>query len=256
MIEKVRKAGILTKGFVYVLIGVLALLSAFSLGGKVAGKNGVIDFLENQTFGKIIVILTGIGLLGYAIWRIFSALYDAKDEGSDKQGYAKRGAHFLSGLAYAGLGVSTLIQGFGGGSSGGDVKQTMTARLLSYEYGQFILYTIAVITLGICFYQFYKGYSKKFLEDIDVQGQVESKEILEKSGTIGFMARGLSFGVLAWLIFKAASENNPANVQGLEGIFGFLQEQQFGNVLMGLMAFGLVAYGVFQYFLARYSSAY
>lgn len=256
MIEKIRKIGIITKGVVYSLVGILTLLAAFNVGGKVAGKNAVIAFLQDQAFGNFILVVLATGLFGYAIWRLYSAFQDAKNEGSDKIGYAKRTGYFFSGLTYALLGFSTLTAAFGNSGGGNNSQQDMAASLLDQSYGQALLFALAAILLGVGIYQFYKGFSKKFLEDIDQQGQVESREALEKSGMFGFIARGFSFGIIAWFVFKAAAENNAGAIRGLEGMFAFLQEMQWGNILMGVMALGLLAYGVYQYFLARYSRIY
>lgn len=257
MIEKIRKAGIITKGFIYSLIGILTFLAALGVGGKVSGKNGVLNFLQNQTFGNILLGIIAVGLLGYAIWRIYSAFLDAKNEGDDKKGYAKRIGYFVSGLIYGALGVSTVSSLIGGNTSqGGDTKESLVSTILNQSYGQTLIYIVGGILLLVGFYQLYKGLTKKFLEDIKNQGSVESTEVLEKSGMIGFSARGIAFIIFAFFVFKAANQDNADNVRGVAGMFEFLQNMQFGNVLMGAMALGLLAYGVFQYFLARYSTIY
>ncbi len=255
MIERIRKIGIITKGFVYVLIGLLTLLAAMNIGGKVAGKNGVISFLQDQVFGNIILILLAVGLFGYAIWRIYSGLMDAKNEGKDKVGTVKRVGYVISGVIYGLLGVSVFYSVIGN-SGNGDTKESAANFLLNQSYGQILMVAVALIMLGVGVYQFYKGISMKFLEDIDIRKNIESREALEKSGMIGFIARGFSFAIFAYFAFRAAMQDNANAVEGVEGMFNFIQGFKMGDVLMGIMAIGLLCYGVYQYFLARYSNKF
>ncbi|MEL6924589.1 MAG: DUF1206 domain-containing protein, partial [Bacteroidota bacterium] len=256
MIEKIRKTGLLTKGFVYVLIGLLTLLAVLNVGGQVAGKSKLIGFLKDQPFGKFLLLLLTLGLLCYAAWRLCSAFLDTKNEGTDKKALARRTAWFFSGLAYAAFGISALRSAFGNGGSGGDNKEQLVGTLLNQSYGELVLYVVAAIFAGVAVYQFYKGASKKFMEEIDEMGSIESSEALEKSGMLGYIARGVAFAIFAFFIIRASIEQNANNIRGVEGLFNFLHQQAWGNVLMGLMAFGLLCYGVFQYFLARYSKIY
>jgi len=256
MIEKIRKIGIITKGIIYVLVGVLTFLAAINHGQDAVGKNGVISFLQNQTFGHILIWLAGIGLIGYAIWRGYSAFLDGKNEGSDKKAYVKRIGYFISGLVYASLGVSVISSAMGNQSSSSGSKESLAATILQQEWGQIVLFIVAGILVGVGVYQFIKGFQKKFLEDINSRGEIESREALEKSGRIGFIARGASFFIFAFFVFKAAQQEDADAIRGLEGMFNYLHGMQFGNVLMALMALGFIAYGLFQYFLARYSKLY
>ena len=104
--ENIRKIGIITKGVIYSLIGILTFLAAINYRGQVSGKNKVIGFLEQQTFGQILVIIIASGLLLYALWRFYSAFLDGKNEGSDKKGILKRIGYFISGSIYTLLSIS------------------------------------------------------------------------------------------------------------------------------------------------------
>tara|TARA_R110002126_G_scaffold230550_1_gene375321 strand:+ start:180 stop:413 length:234 start_codon:yes stop_codon:yes gene_type:complete len=66
--QKFRKLAVLrytSKGIVYTLTGFLAFFSTFNMGGQKAGKLEVIDYLENQPLGNILVFTLGIGLIRY-----------------------------------------------------------------------------------------------------------------------------------------------------------------------------------------------
>ena len=108
-IKKMARTGFVAKGMVYLLTGVLAFLAAFNLGGQKAGKLQVIDFLENQPFGKIILGALGIGLCCYALWRFIQSLQNPENINSDTKGTIKRVSFFISGLIYMALGFVCFI---------------------------------------------------------------------------------------------------------------------------------------------------
>lgn len=255
MIEAIRKSGIITKGIIYFLVGILTLLSALDMGGKVSGKNEVISFLKEQTFGNILLVIIAVGLAFYAFWRLYSAFLDGKNEGSDKTGILKRIGYFFSGLIYGSLSVS-IISSIISRASNSTSKESATEMLINNEGGIWILYVLAIVLLGVGFYQFYKGYSYKFLDDINKRGNVESESLLRKSGLFGHIARGISFAIFGFFVYKAANEKNAEAIKGIQEMFSFLREFSWGNILMGLMAVGFILYGIYQYFLATNSSQY
>jgi len=253
-VEKIRTIGLFTKGIIYGLIGILALLAALGVGGQAAGTSGVLNFLREQPFGRFLVILIGIGLAGYAIWRIYQALVDPTNEGDDKTGTAKRIGYFVSGAIYGTLGVSILTSN--GSSSGSGSKQSWASWLLNQDYGQTLMIVLAIILLGVSIYKIYKGLSKKFLEDVRDRGRVTHQKLLERSGMVGISARGVAFGIFAYFVYRTAVNNNPGAVGGMEGMFDFLQNQSGGTFLVGLMAVGLLAYGIYQFYLGNNTKVY
>ena len=72
-IKPVAKAGLIAKGIVYCLIGILAFMAAFSIGGQSsrnATKKGVFSFIEAQPAGKVLLAIIALGLFCYTIWRL------------------------------------------------------------------------------------------------------------------------------------------------------------------------------------------
>ena len=250
MIEKIRKTGVITKGIIYTLVGLLTLLAALNLGGKVAGKNEVIQFLEKQPFGIFLLYAIAIGLLLYAIWRLYSAFLDIKNEGSNKQGLAKRVGYFISGLIYGALSISLFT------SSSNNSKQSLTETVLNINGGVIILFKTSLILAGVGCYQIYKGYSNSFLEEINQNTESKTNKVLKQAGTYGHISRGISFIIFAIFVFTAANQENANAIKGLEGMFNYLQSFSLGNIVMGIVAIGFIFYGIYQYFLARYSSVY
>ena len=51
-IEPMARAGYASKGFVYFLIGILAVMAAFNLGGSIGGPEEALKTLQPKTFGQ------------------------------------------------------------------------------------------------------------------------------------------------------------------------------------------------------------
>ncbi|QTD38229.1 DUF1206 domain-containing protein [Polaribacter batillariae] len=250
MIQKVRKFGFLTKGFIYAIIGVLTFLAAMDLGGKVSDKNGVINFLENQIFGKIVLLIVGLGMLSYAVWRFYKSFLVVKKE-DKKTKYFLCIDFFFRGIIYGSFAISILYKVFNQ-SKTRTSKETIVAKILQLEMGTYIVYAVAIIIFASAINQFYIVYQNIYLKNIEKSKNIASFNFLEKSGKFGITSRGISFLIFAWFIFKAASEKNPDKIKGTQEMFNYLHDLTLGSVLMAIMALGFLSYGVFQYFYARY----
>ena len=85
-------------GLVYVLVGVLSVRAALGGGGKTAGQEGALQTILLAPLGRALVGLVALGLLGYAMWRLFQGFLDPDREGRDASGLIKRADHVVNGL--------------------------------------------------------------------------------------------------------------------------------------------------------------
>jgi hypothetical protein len=67
------RAGFLSRGLIYAIIGVLALKLALGDGGKTTNQQGAQRTVARQPFGKVLLVLVAAGLAGYSIWRLVRA---------------------------------------------------------------------------------------------------------------------------------------------------------------------------------------
>ena len=67
------RAGLVARGVVYAVIGVLALKLALGDGGKATSQQGALKTVAREPFGKVLLVCVAIGLGGYAIWRLVRA---------------------------------------------------------------------------------------------------------------------------------------------------------------------------------------
>lgn len=256
MDEKIIKAariGFVAKGLVYFITGILAFLAAFNLGGQKAGKLEVIEFLENQPFGKFILIALGLGLSCYALWRFIQSIQDPEHIGTDTKGIIKRVSFFLSGLIYLGLSFLSILKALNQSNGGGD-KST----LIPTEYKEYIFLVIGGCLAGKSIYQFIKAYKGTFLSKFNLKAMTNSakRKLIKNMGYAGLTARGVLVGIVAYFFITAGlSLRGSSNaMEGTASAFSFLQENSSGPWLMGIVSAGLACYGIYMFTKAKYRS--
>src|SRR5215212_3148517 len=99
--EWLARAGLLARGVVYGVIGVLAVKLALGDGGKATNQQGALQTIAKQPFGKVLLVLVAVGLAGYALWRLVRAAIGHGPEASDDT--KERIAGLFSGIAYGAL---------------------------------------------------------------------------------------------------------------------------------------------------------
>ncbi|MGF1481673.1 MAG: DUF1206 domain-containing protein [Cyanophyceae cyanobacterium] len=254
-VEKLARFGYATKGAVYGLIGVLALMAAFGSGGKTTDTQGALHTIAGQPFGQVLLIVIAIGLLGYALWRLVEAWKDPEHKGDDAQGIATRLGYVTSGFIYAALSVNAALIAFGssGGSGGGSSRQTWTARLMQQPFGRWLVGIVGAIVIGVGIYRIYKAYKIKFRKRLNLRELNQNQEQwVVNICRFGIAARGVVFVMLGFFVLQAAYQSDPNEVRGLDGALQTLAQQPYGKILLGVAALGLVAYAIYLVVQARY----
>lgn len=249
------KIGLSAKGLVYCLSGLLALAAALNFGGSAssAGKQQVFGFIEDQPFGKWLLLAVAIGLVCYTAWRWIQAFKDTEDKGTDKEGLAQRFAYFFSGLVYAALGVYAFNRFFGSGG-GGNGQQDLVTRALQQPFGQWLVGIAAAIMIGIGFYQIYRAFSGKYKKYVKQGLHHDAAGWISKIGVAGYTARGIVWLILGWLFIKAAVRSNAKEAGGSDAAFQWLEDSAYGAYLLGAVALGLICYGLFMFLRAKYQA--
>lgn len=253
-LKKVARTGYAAKAVVYGLIGILTLLAAFNMGGQTAGQMQVLDFLEKQAFGNVLLVLIALGLLCYSGWRFFQAIKDPENIGKDMKGKAKRFAFFISGLLYLGIAGSAVMRLLNTGSSSGSGQNGMMSSFLTGDAGVYIFTAIGIGLVATSFFQFKKAFYKDFLKKFDYKSISEEKrrKTIKNTGYLGLIARGIIFAILAYFFIRAAVEHNTSDIKSTTDAFAFLHESPMGSWLMGIVAAGMICYSIYVFMMVKY----
>ncbi|HWN69013.1 MAG TPA: DUF1206 domain-containing protein [Haliangium sp.] len=252
-LEKLARAGYVTKGVVYAIVGVLAVQVATGSGGRLEGSRGAVQAIARQPFGRALLVLTTIGLASYVIWRFIQAIWDVERKGSDARGIIKRLGYAASGLVYAALAQMAGRVAFGQRAGSGDAEQQWTTRLMAQPAGPWLVALAGAIVLGIGLYQFYRVYRLDFMKSYDL-GRMSHRErrFARRAGQWGLSARGVTFSLIGWFLIQAAIRHDPDRARGLGAALATLRAQPYGPWLLGLVALGLVAFGAYCFTNARF----
>jgi hypothetical protein len=207
-IVALARLGYAARGVVYAVIGLLAFQSARGAGGKATDPQGALLQIAQQPFGRVMLSVVGIGLLGYALWRLVQTAFDPEGKGTDAKGIATRFGYALSGLISAGLAYTAFKIVIGRRGNGSSSQQDWTARLLSQPAGQWLIGIVGLIIIGMGLYAFYQVYSAKFREKLKTQEMSHNEDVwITRFGRAGFAARGVVWSIIAG--FSCARQLNP-----------------------------------------------
>jgi len=249
----IAKWGLIAKGSVYVLSGVLAFMAAFHMGGKQnedVDKNGALNFLSDSFGGKWLLPILAVGLLCYSIWRFIEA---AKIANSGDKKWKKLFRYILSGIVYLSIALSAFKIVLSRSQKNEDSQQQFASELLSKPFGQWLLGIAALIIAGIGIYQIYYAVSEKYKTHVQKMNlHTKASSLMLTAGKTGYLARGAVWLIISYLMLQAAFAASSARAGGTGKAFNAIEDSPIGPYLPAALGVGLVAYGFFNFVRARY----
>lgn len=252
-VELLSRLGYATKGIVYTIVGILALQAASGVRSANVSTSDALTQIYTQPFGRILLIIVGVGLAGYVLWREIQAFLDPERNGSDMEGIAKRVGYFFSGLGYAALAFSAFQLVFTGRGGSGNSTQDWTARVMGMPGGRWLIGFIGLIILGVGVVQFVRAYKASFKKHLDLSDMDRDARLWTiRIGQIGTAARGVVYTLIGLFLGQAAWQYDPQEAGGLGQALQSVVQQPYGPWLLAIIAVGLIAYGLYAIIMARY----
>lgn len=240
------RIGYASRGIVYVLVGGLAALAAFGQGGQTEGSRGALERVLTAPFGKIMLGIIAVGLVGYAMWRTIQAVKDADHHGNDAKGLAIRAGLLASAITHILLAffAATLIFQFAGssGDSGGG-SQGMAGWLMQLPFGRWLVGGVGLVMIGVGIAHAFKGYQAKFDKHFAMPPQTQRWAY--PICRFGLVIRGLVFLIVGSFFIIAAYQINPNQAGGIGEVFSTLRSQPFGQWVLAFVALGFFAFGLY-----------
>jgi len=249
------RVGLVAYGVVHLLIAWLALQVAFGESGKSASSQGAMRTLAQQPLGEVLVWAVAIGLVMLVFWRLLEAwqLFQSED---GKEQVLKPAGKLLKAVIYGAIAVSAfqVAAGSGGGGGGGGGTDGMTSQLMSQTAGQFLVGAVGVGVICYAGYLVHRGWTEKFLEELDGNHGRKAGEAYRWIGKVGYIAKGVAIALIGALFIWAAVTHDPKKSGGLDQALQELREQPFGQILLVVVALGIACYGLFAFARARHLS--
>jgi len=239
----VARVGLTARGFIYILVGWVAVLVALGHSSREADQEGALQLLAGTSYGLISLWLLGIGFAAYALWRLSEAAFGVTGE---PPGAGPRLKSLARSVIYAGLAYLTFEVISGTGSSQRQRQQDVTGTVMQHPAGRWVV-GIAGLIIVICgLVLVVEGARKKFMKYLrTAEMSPRTRRVVKVLGMTGTIARGLVFALVGVLVVDAAVTHKASESGGIDKALLTLRNQPFGEFLMLAAALGLVIFGVY-----------
>jgi hypothetical protein len=227
--------------------------------GDAVGTGGAAGWLAEQPFGRVWLVLLGLGLWAFVGWRVLQAVFDADHEGTDLKGWATRAGQAASGLFYGLLaaGVFEYLDEVGEATSQAADQaesiaenQEKAAMILDLPFGGLLLIGAGLVVLGVGIGNIVRA----FRDDFD--DALACPEAVRRPATAlaraGYGARGFAYLPLGVFVVLAGLHARSGEVTTTAAALDALEAQPGGSWILGLTAAGLMAFGAFAFVEARW----
>lgn len=256
LLEALARAGLVAYGLLHLLIAWLAVRLARGLGGADADQTGALQTVADGPGGPVLLWAIGLGLLSLALWQAgevllwWRGLLDAEHRKRTALVCAKC---LAKSVVYAVLGVTGLLFAAGAGYQADERLRELTGETLEVPGGTLAVEAVAVAVVAVGVYTLARGVTGGFMRDIDLPTAPDRWEpVIEAVGRIGYLAKGIAFGLVGVLLWRAASSADVSTATGLDGAMTALAGVTAGPWLLGGVAAGFAAFGLYALARARY----
>jgi hypothetical protein len=253
LVELLARAGYVAKGCVFLAVGGLALMAVFGFsGGVITGTGGAIHTLGRTFPGRVFFGLMAVGLAAHVTWRIWQALVDPAEKGHGALAVVQRSGFLISAGLYTTVVISIVSAVTGlldGGRSAADATDMIVD--LPGGYVMLLLLGIGIILTGI--YQAWRALAQPFRAKWFDAGPLSyGHPLMAVISSYGIGMRALLFLMLGWHVVRAGWFRSEDEIMGLATALWRISTEEFGGVLLALMASGLMAYGCYCLFNAAF----
>jgi hypothetical protein len=244
------RVGILSWGVTHVVIAWLALQIAFGQNER-ADQTGAFQSIAQHTGGKVLLWILFVGFVFAFLWRLSEAIWGYTYVQDKKKNARKRATSAGKAVLFAVLAYLAVSTAVGGGGSG-QGKQGATSTVLGWPGGQFLVGLVGLIIIAAGGYKMYKGWKRKFEDDMDLPSDQKARKTAVRLGQVGFIGRGFATALIGVLVILSAITFDPQKANGLDPALKALAAEPYGMFLLILVSLGLLCYGAFLAFDARY----
>ena len=246
LVEKGARIGYAMSGVIHFIIGWIALKLAWGIGGgsSDADTSGALRTVAGSGGGPILLGFAVVGFLMLAVAMAAAAIVGSQGgEASDRIKSAAKA------VLYAAFAWSSFAIARGASSNDEAKTDDVTAQVMGMPGGRLLIALVGLVVLGVAGYHVYKGWTKKFLGDLEEH----PGDWAVTAGRVGYIAKGCALVVVGLLFLLAAWQADAEEAAGLDGALTTIKDLAFGPYLLTLVALGIASYGVYSFARARYA---
>lgn len=251
-LEILTRIGFIGYGVVHLVVAWLAIQIATGGQAREGDQTGAFAALAQHPVGRVLLVVMAVGLAAMALWQALLAAIGHLDE----TGAARTGQRIASGaraVVYAVLAYGAGQAAAGAASSSAGKQEGATAGILAHTGGVVLVAAVglgvAALGIGLIVY----GIKKKFVRRLK-RGQMSAtmRKTADALGLAGYVAKGVAYGIVGFLLLQAAWQHDPDKSRGLDAALRTVAAQPYGGVLLSLVALGFAAFGAYCFVQSRY----
>lgn len=242
------RAGLVARGLLWLVIGMLAVGVAVGHGGR-ADRGGALSALKDQPFGKVLLVAMATAFAAHAVFRLLEGTVGRTEEKDDTKRYLKRAWSLCRVVIYGSFAVATVKVLLSGPSS--ENATGPTAKALSLPLGRWLVAAVGVGLVVGGLVQAVRGFAQDFTKKLRMPGG-RMRQVVKAAGGAGLIGRGLVYALIGTFVVSAAVNADPHKAKGLDEALRSLADKPFGPVLLFLAAAGMLAFALWSFLEARY----
>ncbi|TFV74467.1 DUF1206 domain-containing protein [Blastococcus sp. CT_GayMR19] len=257
VLTHVARVGLIAYGVMHLLIGYLAARLAWGARGADADQTGALQTVADGPGGSTLLWAIGLGMLALALWQAGEVLlwWHGLLDPEHRQRTALVCAKCLAkALVYAVLGITALLFAVGIEYEADERLRELTDTTLGVPGGALLVGAVAGGVVAVGIYTLIRGVTGGFMKDIDLPAAPDRWEpLIETLGRVGYVAKGIAFGLVGVLLWRAATSADVSTATGLEGAMTAIAGvAAAGPWLLTGVAVGFAAFGLYALARARY----
>lgn len=249
--EYVSRVGYVMSGLVHAMIGWICLrLGLWGNSGESADQSGALASYAEAPAGAAILIIGGVAMAALSLMYLLDIPFGTVGRAGRK---AFDVAKALGKSAvYAGLALTALSFGLGGGSESGSAAEEAAAPFLSSMLGRGLVLAVGLAIIAIGVYHALKGVTRGFRKDLNPAGDHRVSAVIDKTGLVGYVAKGIALGGVGIMVAWAAISADSDKARGLDAAFDEMRSLPAGGILLAAVGIGFILYGIYSVLRAKY----
>jgi hypothetical protein len=256
LIKRLARFGFYAKGFLFIVVGILALMVALGQkGGELADPAGALETVAKLPYGRILLIFFIVGAIAHGAWNVLRGLADVDNAGKKWQGIVRRVIAVGVGIFYFGLALTALdiLLADHDADRNGAIQRMLATILLALPLGALLMALIGLGVIGAGVSEFFSGVTGKYQENFKIRMLAEHQQwIISMLGVISFSARALILVMMGCFFIAAAFYYNPNEAAGVDRALAIIAQQSYGQILLFITSGGLLCHGILSLYEARF----
>ena len=205
VVEWGARLGYVVVGIVHLVIAWIALKVAWGIGGgsEDADASGALKAMARSGTGPLLLWITIVGFLFLTVWQAIEAVVSHGEVADRVKAAAKA-------VMYAFFAWTAFRVAQGAAASSEEQTEDFTAEPHGQPAGRLLVGVVGLVVLGVAGYHVYKGWTKKFLEDL----REHPGDWAVTAGRIGYIAKGVALVVVGLLLPRRRLAGRPRKGAG------------------------------------------